>query len=76
MVEPLGPCTASAANFLLVRAGDATALRTRLLRGHRVCVRDCTSFGLPEHVRIGVRRMDDCRRLAGALQEVLANRDG
>ena len=39
-------------------------------------MRDCTSFGLPEHVRIGVRRMDDCRRLAGALKEVLANRDG
>ncbi len=69
-------CPASAANFLLVRVGAAAGLRTRLLREHRVCVRDCTSFGLPEHVRIGVRRMDDCRRLAGALQEVLANRDG
>ena len=60
------PCTASAANFLLVRVGDAAAIRMRLLREHRVCVRDCASFGLPEHVRIGVRRMEDCRRLAGA----------
>ena len=70
------PCTASAANFLLVRVGDAAAVRLRLLREHRVCVRDCASFGLPEHVRIGVRRMEDCRRLAGALQEVRANSDG
>ena len=70
------PCTASAANFLLVRVGDAAAIRMRLLREHRVCVRDCASFGLPEHVRIGVRRMEDCRRLAGALQEVLEKTDG
>ena len=70
------PCTASAANFLLVRVGDAAAVRLRLLREHRVCVRDCASFGLPAHVRIGVRRMEDCRRLAGALQEVRANSDG
>ena len=60
----------------LLRAGDAAAIRMRLLREHRVCVRDCTSFGLPEHVRIGVRRMEDCRRLAGALQEVLEKTDG
>ena len=40
------------------------------------CVRDCASFGLPEHVRIGVRRIEDCRRLAGALQEVLEKTDG
>ena len=70
------PCTASAANFLLVRVGDAAAIRMRLLREHRVCVRDCASFGLPEHVRIGVRRMENCRRLAGALQEVLEKTDG
>ena len=70
------PCTASAANFLLVRVGDAAAIRMRLLREHRVCVRDCASFGLPEHVRIGVRRIEDCRRLAGALQEVLGKTDG
>ena len=66
----------AAANFLLVRVGDAAAVRLRLLREHRVCVRDCASFGLPEHVRIGVRRMEDCRRLAGALREVMVTSDG
>ena len=70
------PCSEAAANFLLVRVGAAAALRLRLLREHRVCVRDCASFGLPDHVRIGVRRMADCRRLAGALREVLENGDG
>ena len=69
-------CTAAVANFLLVGVGAAAAVRLRLLREHQVCVRDCASFGLPEHVRIGVRRMADCRRLAGALQEVLRNGDG
>ena len=79
VVQELGrmglSCTAAVANFLLVRVGAAAAVRLRLLREHQVCVRDCASFG-PEHVRIGVRRLADCRRLAGALQEVLRNGDG
>lgn len=52
----------SAANFVLVRVGDATAFRRRLLRRGLV-VRDCTSFGLPAHVRIACRRPDECQRL-------------
>ena len=66
--------TRSAANFLLLRVGDATALRRELLTRHRVCVRDCASFGLPEYIRVGVRTMDDNRRLADALRQVLAGR--
>lgn len=60
----------SAANFLLVRVGRAAAVRSALLsRG--IAVRDCTSFGLPDHIRIGIRRRDECRRLVEALGEVL-----
>lgn len=60
----------SAANFLLMRVGHAAAVRSALLsRG--VAVRDCTSFGLPDHIRIGIRRRDECRRLVEALAEVL-----
>ena len=66
--------TRSAANFLLLRVGDATGLRHELLTRHRVCVRDCTSFGLPDYIRVGVRTMEDNRRLAEALREVLAKR--
>jgi histidinol-phosphate aminotransferase len=59
----------SVANFLLVKVGDAAALRRQLLsRG--LCVRDCTSFGLPEYIRIGVRTLPECQRLVEALREV------
>ena len=62
--------TPSAANFLLVDVGDAAGVRTELLcKG--VCVRDCTSFGLPRHIRVGVRTIPDCQRLVQGLMEVL-----
>ena len=64
-------CPPAAANFLLLDVGRAHEVRKAILAGHRICVRDCTSFGLPEYVRIGVRTMDDNRRLADALRSVL-----
>ncbi len=63
----------SAANFLLLRTGHAAELRRQLLTRHKVCVRDCASFGLPEYIRIGVRTMEDNRRLADALKQVLSD---
>ena len=50
----------TSAGFFLVHAGDAAALRAELLARGRL-VRDCTSFGLPAHVRISPRhpRQDD-----------------
>lgn len=60
----------SAANFLLVRVGNAAGFRAALLaRG--ICVRDCTSFGLPAHIRIGLRTLPECRRLLDATREVV-----
>ena len=64
-------CAPPSANFLLVEVGDARAVRIELLRHHRVCVRDCTSFGMPGHIRIGVRGMWDSRRLVDAVRDVL-----
>lgn len=64
------PVIPSTANFILVRAGDAPAVRAQLLT-HRVCVRDCTSFGLPEYVRIGIPRLADCERVASAFAAIL-----
>ncbi len=59
-----------AVNFLLVDVGDATAARLALL--HRgLAVRDCTSFGLPRHIRIAVRRRAECERLMDALAAVV-----
>jgi histidinol-phosphate aminotransferase len=63
----------SAANFLLVEVGDGRSLRRRLL-SHGLMVRDCTSFGLPEYVRIAARRMEECRGLIKTLHQLL-NRD-
>ena len=61
----------SAANFLLVNVSAAKELRRTLLKRHRIIVRDCASFGLPDYIRIGVRAKEDCERLAAALREAL-----
>ena len=42
------------AGFFLIHAGDAARLRAGLLARGRL-VRDCTSFGLPAHVRVSPR---------------------
>lgn len=64
------PVVPGTANFLLVPVGDATAVRAALLR-RGIGVRDCTSFGLPAHIRIGIRRLDDCARLLEQIHAVL-----
>jgi histidinol-phosphate aminotransferase len=60
-------------NFVLVEVGDAAAIRAALL-SHGFAVRDCTSFGLPNHIRIGIRTATECRMLADALGLVLRER--
>jgi histidinol-phosphate/aromatic aminotransferase/cobyric acid decarboxylase-like protein len=56
----------SDANFALVETpGGAAATRARLAR-RGVLVRDCTSFGLPGHVRVAVPDEDGLRRLVAA----------
>lgn len=64
----------SAANFVLVKVGNAQILRHTLLKQYFVSVRDCTSFGLPEYIRIGIRAKKDCKRLVAALRGILENR--
>jgi histidinol-phosphate/aromatic aminotransferase/cobyric acid decarboxylase-like protein len=53
--------------FLLIRVANATELRRRLLVDHQILVRDCTSFGLPGHVRLAGRPKSDRQRLLAAL---------
>lgn len=56
--------------FLLTRTGAASAVRGRLLCEHRIPVRDCTSFGLPDNVRSVARGRADSDRLVAALADV------
>ena len=60
----------SSTTFFLVPVGDAGAVRRRLLERHHVLVRDCTSFGLPGHVRVAARGGEDARRIVTAFAEV------
>jgi histidinol-phosphate/aromatic aminotransferase/cobyric acid decarboxylase-like protein len=57
----------SATIFLLVRVGDGARLRRALLERHRLLVRGCGSFGLPEFVRVAVGTRTDGDRLLRAL---------
>jgi len=59
----------SDAHYFLVKVGDARAFRTALLR-HGIQVRDGTSFGLPEYVRIAPRTMPECQRLITTINEL------
>jgi histidinol-phosphate aminotransferase len=59
----------SEASFLLVRVGDATEFRRRLLQ-HKILVRDCTSFGFPDYIRLAPRTMPECQRLVKVIKEM------
>ena len=60
----------SAANFLLVEVKDAAAWRDRLARAG-IFVRDCSSFGLPGFIRVGIRTQSDCQSLVSAISRLL-----
>jgi histidinol-phosphate aminotransferase len=65
-------CLPSRTNFWLVRVGDAAALRRDLVR-RGILVRDCTSFGLPGHVRLAARPLEECERLLDVLDGLLSS---
>ena len=66
------PFRESATNFVLARVGGAARVRGALLR-RGMAVRDCTSFGLPDYIRIVARRREECARLKESLREVLGH---
>lgn len=59
----------SRTHFCLIEAGDAHAIRQRLLSRH-ILVRDCTSFGLPEYMRVATQQRSEWQLLLRALREV------
>jgi threonine-phosphate decarboxylase len=64
-------CCPSVVNYLLVRCNSpATPLYDRLA-ARDILVRDCTSFGLPDCIRVAVRTRDENRFLIEALSACL-----
>ena len=59
----------SSTDFLLIKVSSAATVRLKLLQ-RGLCVRDCTSFGLPQYIRVSVRALPDCQRLISGLKEV------
>ncbi len=60
----------SPANFLLVRVGRATEV-ARALRARGIRVRDATSFGLPQWLRLSAQKEEAIEALLEALEEIL-----
>lgn len=56
----------SDAHYFLVKVGSARRFHSSLLK-RGMLVRDCTSLGLPEYVRISPRTMPECRKLIDAI---------
>ncbi|MBG93602.1 MAG: hypothetical protein CL792_06445 [Chloroflexi bacterium] len=48
----------------------AGSWRNRLLQ-KGIVVRDCTSFGLPDYIRIGIRPFSECRQLVNTMMELV-----
>ena len=64
------PTWESHANFVLAEVGEATAV-TEALLDHGVIVRDCTSFGLPDCIRITCGTREQTERAVEACNRVV-----
>lgn len=64
----------SQANFFLVKVGDARSFHRALLE-KGFLVRDCSSFGLPEYVRIAPRTLSECVKFITAVKELMTKQN-
>jgi histidinol-phosphate aminotransferase len=64
------PTFGSEGNFVLVEVGDASRV-AREMKEAGVIVRDCSSFGLPECIRITCGTESETEQAVGTLNEVL-----
>lgn len=60
----------SRTHFCLLEVGNARQVRDTLLR-KRILVRDCTSFGLAEMIRVATRPTEEWQQLLIALREII-----
>jgi len=72
MVKELGKLGLSSlpsqANFFLVKVGDAASFSQALLK-RGILIRDCSSFGLPNYIRLAPRPIAECQRLLTTIKE-------
>jgi threonine-phosphate decarboxylase len=61
----------SLANFLLVPLEEPASVLAARLLGKGILVRDCASFGLPDSIRVAVRKREENERLVEALSACL-----
>lgn len=59
----------SDANYFLVKTGNAAEFRTSMLK-KGILVRDCTSFGMPEYIRIAPRNIPECEKFVAAIGSI------
>jgi histidinol-phosphate aminotransferase len=64
------PTVRTATHFVLAAVGKADRVAGRLLAEHGIRVRDCTSFGLPGHIRVAARTPTENAELLRALEAV------
>jgi histidinol-phosphate aminotransferase len=60
----------SDAHYFLVKVGNAPECRRALL-SYGIMVRDCSSFGLPEYIRISPRTLPECEKLVSAVKNLI-----
>jgi len=63
------PAVPSDTHYFLVKVGNARSFRAALLK-RGIQVRDCTSFGLPQYVRISPRTLPECARFIAIMSEL------
>lgn len=69
------PPVESSTHYFIVKVGKAKELRKQLLLKHKIQVRDCSSFGLFEHIRISTRLPEENELLVQAIEKVLQSSD-
>lgn len=60
----------SATHYFIIKVGNAADFRQRLLE-HKIQVRDCASFGLPDYIRVATRKPAENAKLLSAFKEML-----